>query len=143
MFPEGLLPAEREAARRLLGSAGPLRQVLLDELAGRMRAQGVRSPLAYLRGLVQRADAGRFVPELAPRVAAERLRRGREAEARQERALEEQRRLAARTDPDALARERERRERISAHLDALRQRLGMVPRKRDLADGDPDASNPS
>ena len=79
-FPEQLLPQEREAAWRMLQTTDFDRQLLLDELAGRLQAAGsrdqagtasrVRSPLGYLRSLIQRAAEGRFVPELAPRVSA-------------------------------------------------------------------------
>ena len=48
--------------------------MLLDELAGRLQAKGVRSsPVAYLRGLIASAAAGSFVPELAPRIARVRV----------------------------------------------------------------------
>jgi hypothetical protein len=123
IFPERLLPAERDAARLLLGTAPALGQTLLDELAGRLQTERVRSPVAYLRGLVQRAAAGQFVPELAPRVAAERDRLRREAEARQAQQVEQQRLAAERATPEYQARERERRERVSALLRDVRSRI--------------------
>jgi hypothetical protein len=56
-------------------NCAPQAQALLDELAARLQANAVRtSPLAYLRGLVRRALAGKFVPELGQRVAAARRR---------------------------------------------------------------------
>jgi hypothetical protein len=64
-----MLPDECAAARLLLRQSGEQAQVLLDELAGRLQTNGVRSsPVAYLRGLINRAAAGSFVPELAPRM---------------------------------------------------------------------------
>lgn len=81
-FPEQLLPQEREAAWHMLQATDFDRQVLLDELAGRLMAaasgdhpgtgSAIHSPLGYLRGLIQRAAEGRFVPELALRVSAMR-----------------------------------------------------------------------
>src|SRR5690606_30511793 len=71
IFPEQMLPDERQAARVLLRPCGNHAQALLDELAGRLQMGGVRSsPVAYLRGLIARAGAGSFVPELGLRVAA-------------------------------------------------------------------------
>lgn len=128
IFPERLLPAERDAARLLLGSAPASAQTLLDELAGRLQTERVRSPVAYLRGLIQRAAAGHFVPELAPRVAAERDRLLREAEARRAQQVEEQRLAAERATPEYQARERERRERVSALLRDVRSRLTRPPK---------------
>lgn len=129
IFPDRLLPVEREAALRLLSPVLEQRQALLDELAGRLHTQRVRSPVAYLRGLIQRAAIGQFIPELAPRVAAERDQREREAEARRAREMEEQRLAAERATPEYKARERERRERIGAHLRDLRQRWGSDHRR--------------
>ncbi len=51
-------------------------QALLDELAGRLSEGVLRgSPLAYLRGLVRRAEAGSFTPEAGLAVAEARSRR--------------------------------------------------------------------
>jgi hypothetical protein len=51
IFPSEMLSQERAAARRLLRDSGDLAQALLDELAGRLQANAVRSsPVAYLRG---------------------------------------------------------------------------------------------
>jgi len=87
----------------------------------------VRSPVAYLRGLIQRAAAGQFVPELAPRIAAERDRLHREAEARRAQDAEERRLAAERATPEYQARERERRQRISELLSDMRRRIGTPP----------------
>jgi hypothetical protein len=128
IFPERLLPAERDAARLLLGTAPALAQTLLDELAGRLQTEHVRSPVAYLRGLIQRAAAGQFVPELAPRVAAERDRLRREGEAHRAQQVEEQRLAAERATPEYQACERERRERVSALLRDVRNRIARHPK---------------
>ncbi len=107
IFPDRMLPEERQAARRLLHHCGDQSQSLLDELAGRLRTNGVRSsPVAYLRGLIARAATGRFVPELAPRIAAERLQREREAIQRRQRDAEERRLKAERATPEYQARTR-------------------------------------
>jgi hypothetical protein len=75
ILPESLLPEERAAALLLLKPCAQQAQALLDELSARMQARAVHtSPLAYLRGLVRRALAGEFVPELGQRVAAARRR---------------------------------------------------------------------
>ncbi len=78
-YPPGLSETERAAARQKLRSLpADLAQQLLDELAGRMRAGSIRvSPLAYLRGLVTRAGAGNFTPEVALQIADNRQRRRR------------------------------------------------------------------
>ena len=129
IFPDRLLPQEREAALRLLSRAAGPHQVLLDELAGRLQTERVRSPVAYLRGLLQRAAAGDFVPEVAPRVAADRERRRREAEDRKTLAAQERRLAAERATPEHQTHERERRQRIHALLDDVRKRLSTPPRR--------------
>lgn len=135
IFPERLLEAEQHAIAQLLasltsgaGGSAASAQTLLDELAGRLQTERVRSPVAYLRGLVQRAAAGQFVPELAPQVAAERDRLRREAQARQAQQVEAQRLAAERATPEYQARERERRERVSALLRDVRSRLTRPPK---------------
>ena len=76
-FPPSLAERERVAATaRLEHLPLALAQALLDELAGRMSRGGLReSPLAYLRGLIRRAEAGQFTPEAGLPVAEARLRR--------------------------------------------------------------------
>lgn len=124
VFPEGLLPEERQAAGQLLRHCAAEAQSLLDELAGRLQKGGVRgSPLAYLRGLIARADAGSFVPELAPRVAAARRERAREVARRRERQAEEQRLAAERATPEYQAKARARREQVRQILDELKAHL--------------------
>lgn len=134
IFPAQLLPQERVAARQLLKAAAGYEQALLDELAGRMRTEQVRHPIAYLRALVARAGAGRFIAEMAPRVAADRARREREA--RQAIDDEQLQRPEAEADaPEREAHERERRERAKAVLQALRDGLRQARRKTLSAHG--------
>jgi hypothetical protein len=121
IFPDGMLPEERRAAEVLLRSCGANAQALLDELDGRLRRGSVRaSPLAYLRGLMARADAGSFVPELGPGVAAARVQREREAALRREREAEARRLAAERATPEYQTRARAQRERVRRLLDELK-----------------------
>lgn len=101
-YPTGLSDTETTAAsERLSALPVEIAQQLLDELAARMRAGGIRlGPLAYLNGLIRRARAGNFRPAGAYCVAQARTQRRRGEEAL------EQRRAAAppfveinRTDP--------------------------------------------
>ena len=125
IFPDRMLPEECAAARLLLRQSGMQAQVLLDELAGRLQANGVRSsPVAYLRGLINRAAAGSFMPELAPRIASERRQRQKAADQRREREAEERRLEAERATPEYQARTRAQREKISRLLDEMKQRMG-------------------
>ena len=127
IFPDQLLPQEREAARLLLRHCGEQAQALLDELAGRLQARHVRNPMAYLRGLVANAVAGRFVPVLAPRVAADRVQRQQAADLQREREVEEQRLEAERATPEHQARVRAHREKLKALRDAIRRRMATGP----------------
>ncbi len=78
-FPDSLSEQERrEASTKLKSLPNTLGQALLDELAGRLSEGALRgSPLAYLRGLVRRAEAGSFTPEAGLAVAEARSRRER------------------------------------------------------------------
>jgi hypothetical protein len=127
IFPDRLLPQERDAAQRLLSRAIGPHQVLLDELAGRLQTERIRSPIAYLCGLIERAARGQFVPELASRIAAERDRNYREAMARSTQQAEERRLAAERATPDYQARERERKQRIGELLSDMRCRIRASP----------------
>ena len=99
-------------------------QALLDELAGRLHAQGVRSsPVAYLPGLIARAQAGTFIPELGLAVAAERINRQLAAEQRAARDAEERQQAAVRATPEYQARVRAQRERLSQLRDDMKQRM--------------------
>lgn len=94
-----------------------------------MQAKDVHtSPIAYLRGLVRRANAGEFVPELGQRVAAARLRRQEELILRQQRDVEEQRLAEERATPEFQAKVAARREEIRRMLDVLKS--GRQPGKR-------------
>ena len=70
-YPKGLSSSERnDAQRRLSGFPPELAQQLLDELAARLKAgTSPISPLVYLAGLIKRANAGKFVPQAALRIA--------------------------------------------------------------------------
>jgi hypothetical protein len=92
-----------------------------------MQTERIRSPIAYLRGLIERAALGQFVPELAPRIAAERDRNCREAMARSTQQAEERRLAAERATPDYQARERERKQRIGELLSDMRCRIRASP----------------
>ena len=121
IFPEQMLPDERQAARLLLRHCGDQAQCLLDELAGRMQVRGVRSsPVAYLRGLIARAAAGSFVPELGPRVAAAREQRRQGVIRRREREAEEQRLAAERATPEYQARALAQRQKVRQMIDELK-----------------------
>jgi hypothetical protein len=125
IFPEQMLPDERQAARLLLRRCGDQAQCLLDELAGRLQVRGVRlSPVAYLRGLIARAAAGSFVPELGPRVAAEREQRQKDAIRRREREAEEQRLAAERATPEYQAKTLAQRQKVRQMIDELKARMG-------------------
>ena len=125
IFPEQMLPDERQAARLLLRRCGDQAQCLLDELAGRLQVRGVRlSPVAYLRGLIARAAAGSFVPELGPRVAAEREQRQKDAIRRREREAEEQRLAAERATPEYQAKALAQRQKVRQMIDELKARMG-------------------
>jgi hypothetical protein len=78
-YPKGLSPSERaDEQRRLSRLPSELAQQLLDELAARLKAGTIRvSPLVYLAGLINRANAGRFVPEAGLNVADSREKRRR------------------------------------------------------------------
>jgi hypothetical protein len=124
IFPEQMLPDECEAARRLLRPCADQAQTLLDELSGRLQDGGVRGcPVAYLRGLIQRAAAGNFVPELAPRMASERHQRQEAADQRAEREAAERHEAAQRATPAYQASVRVQRERLRQLRDDMKQRI--------------------
>ncbi len=99
MYPKGLSETERVAAGQQLEPFPlELAQQLLDELAGRIAANAIHlTPLAYLRGLVRRAQTGDFTPEVALQVSAQRKRQRqteailRQAEAVHRKALQTER----------------------------------------------------
>ena len=119
-----MLPQERAAARMLLRPCTAQAQALLDELTGRLQANGVRgSPVAYLRGLIARAQTDTFIPELGLAVAAERLNRQLAEEQRAAREAEERREAAKRATPEYQARVRAHREKLSQLRDDMKQRM--------------------
>jgi hypothetical protein len=129
ILPESLLPEERAAALLLLKPCAQQAQALLDELSARMQAGAVHtSPLAYLRGLVRRAQAGEFVPELGQRVAAVRRRHEEELILRQQRELEQQRLAAECATPERQAKLASRRAEMRQIADAMQ--AGRPPEKR-------------
>jgi hypothetical protein len=124
IFPEQMLPDERQAALLLLRHCGDQAQCLLDELAGRLQMRGVRSsPVAYLRGLIARAAAGSFVPELGLRVAAERAQRQKDVVLHREREAEEQRLAAERATPEYQANALAQRQKVRQMLDKFKGRM--------------------
>ena len=120
-----MLSQERAAARALLSGSGDQAQALLDELAGRLQANAVRSsPVGYLRGLIARADAGTFLPDFGPRIASERQQIQKAADQRLARDAEERRQEIERATPEYQARVRSQREKLSQLRDDMKQRLG-------------------
>ncbi len=77
VYPSTLSEPERWTAERYLRECPPeMRQLVLDELAGAIAAGTPKNALSYLRrGLIERVQAGTFVPELAYGVAEDRRRR--------------------------------------------------------------------
>jgi hypothetical protein len=71
--PDKLPIADRaEALRRVRRFKPDLGQQLLDELAARMAVADIQNPLRYLSSLTRAATQGRFAPDLARGVAAQR-----------------------------------------------------------------------
>ncbi len=129
VFPEALLPEERTSALVLVRRCPEQAQALLDELSARMQAKAIHTgPIAYLRGLVRRASAGEFVPELGQRVAAARRGRAEEMMQRQQREAEERRLAVERASPEHQARIAAHRAEIRRMLDGMRS--GRPPGKR-------------
>ena len=122
IFPNALLPEERSAAKALVMRCPDLAQALLDELVGRMGTNAIRaSPIAYLRGMVQRAQAGDFVLELGARIAAGRRQR-EEAELLREKQANDKRQLSLeRASPEYQARVAQRRAEIRRILDSMQK----------------------
>lgn len=125
IYPAGLQPDERDAARSLLARCPAQAQALLDELAGRLQGHTVHSPVAYLRGLVERAENGLFVPELGLQVARARQRRAEEQRLRREREAEEARLAAERASPEHQARLARRRAELCRLREAVKGRSGQ------------------
>jgi hypothetical protein len=128
ILPQHLLPGERVAAVALVSRCPQQAQALLDELAARLHKNAIHtSPIAYLRGLVQRAMAGAFVPELAAGIAAARQQQAEVARAREQREADVQRIAAEQATPEYQAQAAARRVQVRQMLDAMRVR--QQPRK--------------
>lgn len=124
IFPQEMLAQECAAARMLLRPCGGQAQELLDELAGRLQAHGVRgSPVAYLRGLIARALAGTFIAEVGPAVAAERRNRRMAAEQHASREAQERLQALERATPEYQARVRAHREKLNQLRDDMKRRM--------------------
>ncbi len=74
VFPNGFTAEQQKAAKHLLAPINGQAQALLDEMAGRAAIHPIKNQLAYLRGLVQRAQGGVFIPEAGISVAEARHR---------------------------------------------------------------------
>lgn len=123
IFPEPLLPEERAAAITLVQRCPDQAQMLLDELSGRLQKNTIHtSPIAYLRGLVQRAQSGHFVPELAAGIAAARRKTAEDAMLRARREADAQRLAAEEATPEFQAKVAERQVQVRQMLDDLRSR---------------------
>lgn len=119
-YPASLTPYERQQAETLVQSQGHA-QELLDELAAAIQAGKIKtSPIAYLRALVQRANAGTFRPEAGIKIALARARR-RETEAAvrnaQARTAQAKQEMATRPPIDKTT--------VKAHIAALRAAMQM------------------
>lgn len=123
ILPQRLLPEERVAAIALVRRCPAHAQTLLDELHARLQKNTIHtSPVAYLRGMVQRAITGEFVPELAVGVAAARRKQAEEAIARAQRDADVQRLAAEQEAPEFHAKVAARRVQVRQMLDAMRAR---------------------
>lgn len=73
VMPKGFsLPEQQEALDRLKSFSRERAQLMLDELAARMKAETIRNPLGYLGALIKRERSGAFQPELAHQHARDR-----------------------------------------------------------------------
>lgn len=73
VMPRGFsLPEQREALDRLKSFSRERAQLMLDELAARMKSETIRNPLGYLGALIKRERSGAFQPELAHQHARDR-----------------------------------------------------------------------
>jgi len=120
ILPERLPPEEHAQALALVQPHPERAQALLDELAGRLEAKAVHtSALGYLRGLVKRAQAGTFVPELGLGVAAARQKRHQEQGLLEQQRAEARRQADERASPDYQAKAQARRAELQRVLDSL------------------------
>lgn len=63
---------QQEALDRLKKFSRERAQLMLDELAARMKIENIHNPLGYLGGLIKRERIGEFRPELAHQYAHDR-----------------------------------------------------------------------
>ena len=134
IFPNSLLPEERVAAEVLVMRCPQFAQAMLDELAARMNINAIRvSPIGYLRGMVKRAQAGEFVPELGVRVAATRCQREDAAALRENEEAERQRLNAERASPEYQARIAKHREEMRKILESMASRKSPGAIRREPA----------
>jgi helix-turn-helix protein len=73
VFANEIPESDREKILRAVPPNRAVAQQILDEVAARMKSGGVRSPLRYALGLIQRHKAGEFIPDKGLRVSGERL----------------------------------------------------------------------
>jgi hypothetical protein len=73
VFANEISDEDRQQILRALPNDRVVAQQILDEVAARMASGGVRSPVRYALGLIQRHRAGGFVPDKGLRVAGNRL----------------------------------------------------------------------
>jgi hypothetical protein len=73
VFAKEIPEEDRQQIRRALPADRAVAQQILDEVAARVASGGVRSPVRYALGLIQRQRAGGFVPDKGLRVAGNRL----------------------------------------------------------------------
>jgi hypothetical protein len=73
VFAKEIPEADQRQILRALPADRAIAQQILDEVAARLAAGGVRSPLRYALGLIQRQKAGGFVPDKGLRIAGNRL----------------------------------------------------------------------
>jgi hypothetical protein len=120
IVPEKLLPEERVAAVALVQRCPKLAQALLDELAARLQQNTVHtSPIAYLRGMVRRAQAGDFIPELGARIAAARRAYAEQEALRLQREQDAERLALEQATPGYQERMAARRVQVRKFLDDL------------------------
>jgi hypothetical protein len=110
IFPNDLLPEERDAAAKVLLPHPDMAQVLLDELAARLQAGAIQtSPITFLKSLVLRVRTGTFVAEFAPRVALARKRMVQASQGRREETQAQAHEHAMRDTPEYRAKIAKRR----------------------------------
>lgn len=73
-YPSGFGESGISRAKTMLaGLSSEDSQILLDEVAGRMVSGQVKSPMSYLRALINRYSKGEFIPEVADQISQKRL----------------------------------------------------------------------